>query len=135
MYLWVGPYRYAVFLVPNLKNTHSQEPIYAGVDYQLRAFYLDLSLPVHCRKEYLLHEYYHAWEYVFGLHPDEEVRCNHFSAAVTQFTDSLAAAGGIDALQCLEVKIINDEPIPMHTNLRWMDQPVQQVKHMGDLAN
>lgn len=119
MHLYVAGYRYGVFLVPNLTNPKTGEEIMAWTNYLDREFYLDLATPAHCRREHLLHEYHHAWEYYLGVPDDAETRCNHFAAAVTQFTDGMDRAGGPQSLHCLEVRMLNDQRIPRMDKIKW----------------
>ncbi len=98
MRLYVAGYRYTVFAVANLTNPTSKEPIQAWTDFLKREIYLSLNLPLHCREEYLLHEYKEAWLWYFGKPEDKERDCDRFAAMYTQFRDCMDAAGDRVAL-------------------------------------
>lgn len=100
----VGAYRYRVYLVPGLSHPETGCLVDGLIDFNNREIYVSTAVSHRRWREIILHEYWHAWIHHFGFQLDEEVQCDRFAVATSQFMDDWHAQGGANPKRKIDVK-------------------------------
>lgn len=116
MDLFVGPYRFSVYMAIGLTHPKTGVSVSGLIDFEERQILINSSLKS-CRwLEVILHEYWHAWCYHFGKPIDEEEQCDRFAVATIQFIQDWHEQGGRESMACLEVRANHDSSMPILKN-------------------
>lgn len=123
----IGPWQYAVRIVPELFDDEDGKRLWGLADAGRRTIFLSADLPPDNRLDVLMHEVTHAWMFHFPRARTDEELADFTASIVASAHRDLLDAGGVSAL--LELRVDQEETpaAPVADPVADPDEPIDSI--------